>query len=569
MKKWFRRKKSRGFEIQRYEDKETPRFLPPYYAPPATDQVIAKLPISVLQNIFFIVCAHTRDETYETCEQSATDDLCPLCDLRDLAHCAQVSRKWRSAASPVLYHSIRIDAVHYCKLEGILADRRRRGRIDHNAMPEDVPAVRLRLLARTLRDQYRTSALSVQYLKTPYMVRETCKPDLARCVSVCTNLRYIDLPDGCYTNDPSCDTLRQEVQGRCPDIRKMTYMGGSEANLELLVGGRLWRNLEVMELSKLDLDPRVIRQALGSLQYLRALKVTNMRSFDDKLLQHSEFLPPFPPVTELIFEYTPSVTPDGLAAYLQRPDTQNALKTLSLKETGVHPSTLQRILAIAPRLQHLSIVEDVKTSLPTGVPPLSSKSLRTFHYEITSAASASSYTSTAPSYYSYLASSLLSNGLPNLRELYVRDANFPESLIDLAPPIAPFACDPDNFSPQQSPNPRFSSNNPFANVQSGQGLRQELQVFSKGLDEMEWNIFRVQPPTAPGRRGSVSEPRPISSYGLGENMDLRWGQGTGARRSVIVGNGFGGFLAVPSDDGQRPSSSAGEKKRGSQYDMWR
>tara|TARA_R110002060_G_scaffold74909_2_gene84379 strand:+ start:245 stop:403 length:159 start_codon:yes stop_codon:yes gene_type:complete len=42
----------------------------------------------------------------------------------------------------------------------------------------------------------------------------------------------------------------------------------------------------------------------------------------------------------------------------------------------------------------------------------------------------------------------------------------------------------------------------------------------------------------------------------------------GARKSVIVGNGFGGFLAVPSDGG-RPSSSGGEKRRGSQYDMWR
>jgi hypothetical protein len=87
---------------------------------------------------------------------------------------------------------------------------------------------------------------------------------------------------------------------------------------------------------------------------------------------------------------------------------------------------------------------------------------------------------------------------------------------------------------------------------------------------MEWNFTNVQPPNGPGRRGSASAPRPVSSYGLGENMGRTWGQGGGARKSVIVGNGFGGFLAVPADGG-RPSSSAGEKgkRRGSQYDMWR
>ena len=55
-------------------------------------------------------------------------------------------------------------------------------------------------------------------------------------------------------------------------------------------------------------------------------------------------------------------------------------------------------------------------------------------------------------------------------------------------------------------------------------------------------------------------------------MGKVWSQGDrgGVRKSVIVGNGFGGFLAVPADGG-RPSSSAGEKgrKRDTKYDMWR
>lgn len=86
---------------------------------------------------------------------------------------------------------------------------------------------------------------------------------------------------------------------------------------------------------------------------------------------------------------------------------------------------------------------------------------------------------------------------------------------------------------------------------------------------MEWNFSRVQPASR-GRRGSATAPRPISSYGLTENMGKAWGQQAGARKSVIVGNGFGGFLAIPADGG-RPSSSAGEKgkRRGSEYDIWR
>jgi hypothetical protein len=108
-------------------------------------------------------------------------------------------------------------------------------------------------------------------------------------------------------------------------------------------------------------------------------------------------------------------------------------------------------------------------------------------------------------------------------------------------------------------------------MQAAPGLKQELEVYSKGLDEMEWNFSKVQPPKERGRRGSATAPRPVSSYGLSESMrNGVWGQAGGARKSVIVGNGFGGFLAVPADGGGRPSSSGGEhKRRTSQYDMWR
>ena len=447
--------------------------------------------------------------------------------------------------------------------------------MNRNAEPEDTAHARLQLLCRTLRNDQSGFALKVQYLKTPYMTRETCKADLARTVAVLPNLRYVDLPEGIFMDDTSCHTLKQEIQGRCPDMRKMSYIGGAEKSLEMLASGTVWRRLEVLQLSRLNIDPTILRQVLGALPWLRALKVSDMKTFDDHLLEHNSNIPPFPPLTELMFDNVPNITAGGLARYLIRPDTQNALKTLSLTTTGVHPSNLQQILVTAPNLKFLSIIESVTTSFPAtnNAQSLSSLSLRILHYEITSATSGNSYANTTASYYAYLTTSLISNGLPNLRQLYVRDPEFPDTLLDLAPPAPAYASDPDNcspFSPTSLSQNKFSSNNPFAKAAGRPGLRQELEVFSKGLDEMEWNFSRVQPPDERGRRGSATTPRPLSSYGLGDSMGKSWGQGQGMRKSVIVGNGFGGFLAVPADE-ERPSSSAGEKgkKRGSQYDMWR
>lgn len=96
---------------------------------------------------------------------------------------------------------------------------------------------------------------------------------------------------------------------------------------------------------------------------------------------------------------------------------------------------------------------------------------------------------------------------------------------------------------------------------------------------MEWNFSKVQPPSAPGRRGSATAARPISSYGLSNPEATGKWMGHGSRKSVVVGNGFGGFLAVPEGVSGRPRTSGGERprtsngdhgnKRNSHYDMWR
>jgi len=61
----------------------------------ASVHLLAKLPDGVLERIFTIICPHTSDESYETCEQSSIEDSCMLCDLRDLANCLAVCRRWR------------------------------------------------------------------------------------------------------------------------------------------------------------------------------------------------------------------------------------------------------------------------------------------------------------------------------------------------------------------------------------------------------------------------------------------------------------------------------------------
>jgi hypothetical protein len=98
--KWFKRKKSRTLEpIEVSKERSS---LAPHGTPPVSSRLLAQLPGALLERIFSFVCPHAQDETYESCEQSAVEDTCMLCDLRDLAHCAQVSRQWGFHATNLL-----------------------------------------------------------------------------------------------------------------------------------------------------------------------------------------------------------------------------------------------------------------------------------------------------------------------------------------------------------------------------------------------------------------------------------------------------------------------------------
>jgi hypothetical protein len=75
----------------------------PYHGAPLGIDLTKRLPPKILERIFEFVCPHTQDDTYESCEQSAVEDACMLCDMRDLAHCVRACRRWRKLAANVLY----------------------------------------------------------------------------------------------------------------------------------------------------------------------------------------------------------------------------------------------------------------------------------------------------------------------------------------------------------------------------------------------------------------------------------------------------------------------------------
>jgi len=392
--------------------------------------------------------------------------------------------------------------------------------------------------------------MMVLLLKMPYMTRETCKADLARTVSVLPNLRCVDLPEGFYSDDPASSTLKQELQARCHDLRKMKYHNGAEQSFTNLAQSRQWQCMEILELSHLMVESNTFLHVVSSFPALHQLKVVDAPWLNDSTFQVTSSSPSMPPLQSLSIQDAPNLTANGLQLYLARPEIREILSTLSLNSTGVLLQSLHLVLASASYLAYLSVNESVNRSLPAEpVPPLRSRSLHSLHFEVVSSTSSYRVRQPAESYYSYLAESLLSHSLPSLDTLYVRSNTFPETL--LAPPAAPFARQQADCIPRGLPHP--------------------LSVYSKGLDELEWNLTSVFPPTAPGRRGSASVTRPISAYSYGASLSPTW-SGDG-RRSSMVGNGFGGFLAVPGEGsgGGRVGSPVGKKGHGrsrSQSEAW-
>lgn len=399
------------------------------------------------------------------------------------------------------------------------------------------------LFSRTVRDDDFLAA-QVQYFKMSYMTRESSKSDLARTVSVLPNLRYVDLPDGFYSDDPSSNTLKLELQARCLDIRSMKYQAGAERSFAKLAQSRYWRGLETLELSRLHVEPAVLVQVLSSFYTLRHVKLSNLPLLDDNIFKIIPSTPLFPPLASLFLEEAPNISVDGLVAYISRPDTHEIFTTLRLSNTAISPTSLHKILAVSPHLKSLHITESIIRALPhSPLPLLASRSLKTLHFELSSPAPSShNLQNPSESHYTYLSTSIMSGALPALTDLYALSPSLPSLLLPL--PSAPFA----------------NTNN---NKSSYPGIVRPLYLFTKSILELEWNLTLITPPTAKDRRGSVTATRPVSLYNTGQLGS--WGHR--GRDSVMVGNGFGGFLEVPSE-AVRPGSSGGGRLKISKGDAW-
>ena len=376
------------------------------------------------------------------------------------------------------------------------------------------------------------------------MTREVCKTDLASTVSVLPNLRYIDLPESSYNDDPSSNILKQELQARCGDIRQMKYARGAEESFHMLAQTRQWPNLETLEVLNLAVDPATVIEVVASLKALRHMKFTSLHSLDDSMFGSTR-ISPFPPLAVLEFQDT-NISTNGLLTYLSYPEAKQALKSLTLANTGVLPLDLFQILAAAPSLLTLQVAESVSRALPPQIPALASCSLRNLHYEITNAnSSPRGLSSPSDSYYSYLSSSILNGSLPSLTHLYALCTSLPTML--LPPPRPTFAMS--------------GTSNPYRPVDDV--ISRPLRLYTKAVTEMEWNLTLMHPPTPADRRGSATTTRPMSLYHENQ-LGPRWREK--GRESVMVGNGFGGFLAVPSEDTWSGSPKAKRGRR--DVDAW-
>ena len=433
-----------------------------------------------------------------------------------------------------------------------MRDRPQRNRhpASRNGEQRDPPHERLVLFSQTVRAS-ELLAYRVQSLKIAYMTRESSKADIARAVCALPNLRYVDLPEGVYSDSPATITLKQELQIRCPNIRKMKYMNGAEDSFTLLAQLRHWPYMESLELHSLSVDPSSLLHVLSSLPELNEVDLSGMACIDDSVISS------LPALRKLSLRDAPSVSIIGISKYLLHPQVRRTLASLSLINTGISSSDLHRLLSAAPLLTDVLFGTNMLKPFPiTPVPPLNSSSLKTLHYEISSRNTSSngfvSTSSSAKSHYIYLSQSLQAGTLPALTHLYALYPDLSSLLLSTPPPVPP----KDNTFKQT----HIRSSLPLASPP----ILHPLHLYTKSLPELEWQLT-VLPPTfttttttntsSPSSSVNQSLPpptslpptRPLSLY-MPPPLSPQY-RNTG-RESVTIGNGFGGYLTVPSAESE-------------------
>ena len=60
------------------------------------------LPPEVIERILAFVCPHALDDSCDSLSDSPPGEVCPLCSVRDLAHCALANKSWNTIATNLL-----------------------------------------------------------------------------------------------------------------------------------------------------------------------------------------------------------------------------------------------------------------------------------------------------------------------------------------------------------------------------------------------------------------------------------------------------------------------------------
>lgn len=488
----------------------------------------SQLPVNTLALIFGFICPHGNDESYKCSEDSLAGNGCPLCNTRNLAQASIVCRRWRAAAQKLLYQNIRLEQVHYCELEEELWRRRTRRSFFSNGNTDSNEPVktRMRLLYRTIQEN-EAIANTVLYLKAPFWVREGCKQELTHLVSLLPNLCYLDLPLAVYTADYSCPLL-STLKSRSSQLRLMGWKAGAEQSFMHIGLDQPWKMLEVISLSNMKLDDTQLQSVLITLPNLRSVKLEEMAYLTDALFDSSSLSMGFPQIKSLSIQECPKLTIAGIKQYLQGQSFEPTLEELALTNSGFIPDQLNSILSIAPVLRVLSITCAVsRPCLPVNqLGNLSSTSLRELTYDIVNSDSSTGLTAGAPSYYQYLADSLCSGSLPNLKEMHVNEARFSVRL--------------GKYTPRQKDGSTFSSLRVTPH-----SSEQKVNVYCKGHTEMTWKWYTWVCESA-GSGGDISK----KMFVVDMEPEKQW---TSAR----------GFLTIPGarDEAKERELSKKEKKK--------
>ena len=166
----------------------------------------------------------------------------------------------------------------------------------------------------------------------------------------------------------------------------MKYTGGAESNFQMLGHSRHWRILEALELSHLEIESTAILEVRATLTALCEIRLANLAMLDDSIFGPS-INGSLPPLTKLTLQDIPNISADGLISYLSQWEAKETLKCLAIKNTGISTSELHQILASAPHLTRLDIIESVSRGSPIfstaifGLPLAPNPPLRDFRCE--------------------------------------------------------------------------------------------------------------------------------------------------------------------------------------------